>query len=294
MTLMKRRRMIKTATSTILTPLAGTAAAQSVPPAEHAAKEAARKNAFVAGSTVLVTGANRGIGLGFVRVLLERGASKVYATARQLESLRDVVKLGGGRVTPIQLDINDSEQRLKAAAIAGDVTWLINNAGIPGSDSPRERRIRSASSLADARLVMETNCWSVAELSRLFIPIILANGGGAIVNVLSVGAWYCVPSHTTYSMSKAAAAMVTSGLRAELDRDPILVAGVFTAGVSTRMSAGRGVDPTEHAKEVFDALARGETDIVAGAGAARLRDEVRADPQAVERERIERFYASRP
>ncbi len=103
-----------------------------------------------------------------------------------------------------------------------------------------------------------------------------------------------MPAHTTYSMSKAAAAMITAGLRAELDREAILVAGVFTGGVSTRMSSERGMDPMDPAAEVFDALARGETDVLAGAGAARLRDEVRTDPKAVERERIERFYANPP
>lgn len=291
---MKRCRVIGTATSTVLSALATDVGAQPIPPAPGSTAGATQKTVSIPGATVFVTGANRGIGLGIVKVLLERDVRKVYATSRRPESLSEIVDSGAGRVIPIQLDVNDAEQRTKAAAAATDATWLINNAGVPGSDIGVERRIRAASSLADARFVMETNCWSVAELSRLFIPTILANGGGAIVNVLSVGAWYCVPAHTTYSMSKAAAAIMTAGLRAELDREPVLVAGVFTGSVSTRMSGERGMDPIDHAAEVFDALARGETDILAGAGSARLRDEVRADPKAVERDRTERFYANLP
>ena len=95
--------------------------------------------------------------------------------------------------------------------------------------------MRSASSLDDAKFVMQTNCWSPAEIARLFIPIILNNGGGAITNILSVGAWFCLPEYTSYSMSKASAAVMTAGLRAELDREPVLVSGVFTGGVATRM-----------------------------------------------------------
>ena len=291
---MKRRDIFGVAASIALTTSGFGAKAQTVPPARQSSAVSPTKTALVEGATVLVTGANRGIGLGFVKVLLERGAKKVYATARRPESLSDIAAASSGRVVPLQLDVNNAEHRAIAAAAAADTTWLINNAGVPGSDTAIERRIRSASSLDDARFVMETNCWSPAELARLFMPIILANGGGAIVNILSVGAWYCVPAHTTYSMSKAAAAMMTGGIRTELDREPVLVSGVFTGGVATRMSSGSGMDPISHAHEVFDATARGETDILAGSGSARLRDEVRADPKAIERNRTERFYANPP
>ena len=266
--------------------------AQTVPPGPEVSSASPNKAVSVEGQTVLVTGSNRGIGLGFVQVLLQRGVRKVYATARRPESLSELAATYPDRVVPLQLDVNNSQHRTNVANAATDATWLINNAGVPGSDMASERRIRSAKTLDDARFVMETNCWSPAELSRLFIPIILDNGGGAITNILSVGAWYCVPAHTTYSMSKAAAAMMTAGLRAELDREPMLVSGVFTGGVATRMSEGSGMSPTEHAHQVFDAVAHGETDILAGTGVQRLRNEVRSDPKAVERDRIERFFAS--
>lgn len=245
------------------------------------------------GAVVLVTGSNRGIGLGFVKVLLERGAKRVYATGRKAENLLAVVALDPDRVVGLPLDVNNEEQRQAAADAATDVTWLINNAGTPGSFKKEERRMVSASSLDDAKFVMQTNCWSPAEIARLFIPIILKNGGGAITNILSVGAWFCLPEYSSYSLSKSAAAMMTAGLRAETDREPILVSGVFTGGVATRMAAGSGgMSPEDHAREVLDAQAQGHTDVFAGAGSESLRANILKDPKAFERGVINRFYDS--
>ena len=98
----------------------------------------------VAGCTALVTGANRGIGLGFVEVLLERGARRVYATARREEKLPALVALDPGRVVGLPLDVTDDGQRRAAAAASADVTLLVNNAGIPGSRVAAERRPGSA------------------------------------------------------------------------------------------------------------------------------------------------------
>ncbi len=244
-------------------------------------------------SVALVTGSNRGVGLGFVKVLLERGAKRVYATARREDYFPDLIALDPDRVVPLLLDVNNADQRAACAAQATDVTWLINNAAYPGSRNAEERRILSASSLDDCKAVVETNCWSPAELARLFTPIILNNGGGAIANVLSAAAWFCLPEYTAYSISKSAAMMMTNGLRAELDRDPILVASVYTGGVDTRASPAGvksgGVSPEEHARQVFDAMARGETDVFA-AGSQRMRNAIFADPKAFERTRIDRFW----
>jgi len=289
---MKRRDILHGLAFAAAGSFAPSSSAQTVPAAPHTASKWPLKPMRVEGATVLVTGSNRGIGLGFVKALLARGARRVYATARGEQSLPDVVALDPKRVKPLVLDVNEPEQRRAAAAQAGDVTWLINNAGVDGSRTASEHRILASSSLDDAHWVMQTNCWSPAELCRLFAPIILKNGGGAITNVLSVGAWYCVPQFTSYSMSKAAAAMMTAGIRAELDRDPVLVSGVYTAGVATDMSGGKGMDPVDHAQVVLDAAERGETDILAGTNVETLRDQVRADPKAVERERIERMYAA--
>jgi NAD(P)-dependent dehydrogenase (short-subunit alcohol dehydrogenase family) len=238
-----------------------------------------------------VTGSNRGVGRGFVEVLLARGARRVYATARQPDLLAEIVALDPKRVVPLELDVTNDAHRRAAAEKARDVTWLINNAAYPGSASAAERRFLAASSLDDAHKVMDTNCWSPAELARRFVPIILQNGGGALVNILSIGALFTVPEFSSYSMSKAAHARVTAGFRAELDREPILVAAVYTGGVMTRAApvGSKGVTPVEHASEVIDALGAGETDIWA-AGSAAMRDRIAADPKGFERGNIERFY----
>lgn len=303
---MQRRTLLGGAASLVGAAGALTGAAQAQPlmpvssagmpgPGGKTAPDPGAKKMSPEGAVVLITGSNRGIGLGFVKVMLERGAKRVYATARKEENLPDVVALDPDRVVGLQLDVNNEEQRKAAAEAARDVTWLINNAGTPGSFTREERRIRSASSLDDAKFLMQTNCWSPAEIARLFIPIILNNGGGAITNILSVGAWFALPEYTTYSMSKASAAIMTAGLRAELDREPVMVSGVFTGGVQTRMSAsevGGGVSPEEHAHEVIDKMGKGHTDVFAGAGSEALRSNILNMPQEFERGVIERFYNS--
>lgn len=269
------------------------AASVGAPQAAAAAARPAKR--FVAqGCTALVTGSNRGVGLGFVEVLLARGARRVYATGRKMKNLEAVVALDPKRVVPLVLDVTNDAQRRAAAAAAPDVTLLINNAAYPGSETASERRFRAADSLDDMRAVMDTNCWSPAELARLFIPRIIANGGGAIVNILSVGAFFCLPEFSSYSVSKAAAAIMTAGLRAETDRDPVQVCAVVTGGVQTRASpvGGQGgVTPVQHANEVLDAMAGGETEIYA-AGARGFVDRIRRDPKAFERTVIERFYTN--
>lgn len=244
----------------------------------------------------LVTGSNSGIGLGFVQVLLARGAKRIYATARRRDTLAALVALDPKRVAGLELDVTNDSQRRAAAAAAQDVTWLINNAGIPGSDKPELRRFVSASNFDDARLVMETNFWGQSALINLFAPIIIANGGGAIVQILSVGALYSVPAYCSYSAAKFAASAMITGVRAELDRYPVLAAGVFTGGVKTAMTpAGytRGISPVQHANEVLDALAEGETSIFAGTGAKEAYARVRNDPQNFERQNIDRFNSQR-
>ena len=269
------------------------AAAPQAPAATARGAGRPTKTADARGCVALVTGSNSGIGLGFVKVLLARGAKRVYATARRPETLGAVVALDPQRVVALALDVTDEAQRRAAAGHAGDVTWLINNAGISGSDDGKERRFLRAQSLDDAQKVMDTNFWAQAEMVRAFTPVIRANRGGAIVQILSVGALYSVAPYGTYSASKFAARAMIEAVRAELDREPILAAGVFTGGVNTRMtpagSAG-GISPEQHANDVLDALARGETDIFAGAGSRQAYERLRADPQAFARMNIERWF----
>ncbi|MDE0680729.1 MAG: SDR family NAD(P)-dependent oxidoreductase [Gammaproteobacteria bacterium] len=246
----------------------------------------------IEGSVALVTGSNRGIGLGFVKVLLECGASKVYATAREAASLPEVVDLDPSRITGFVLDIDDEGQRRSVAKQTADTSLLINNAGIPGSENEDERRFLRASSLEDARQVMETDCFSPIEMCRLYLPDMVKRGEGGVINILSIGAIFCLPSHASYCAAKGAQAIMTMGLRADLDGTGVDIAGVYTGGVRTRMSA-RDIPtlltPEEHARDVFDAFEAGERHIFAGLGAGEMRDTILADPGAFEQRQIERF-----
>jgi len=181
----------------------------------------------IEGSVVIVTGANRGLGAEYVRQLLDRGAAKVYAAARNIESVSN-----SGAV-PVKLDVTSQSDIDALVQTCGDVTMLINNAGaIVGS------RILAENALENAKAEMETNVWGPFNLSRAFAPILANNGGGAIVNVLSAVSWMSIKDAATYAMSKSAAWSLTNGLRLELARQGTLVVAVHPAFIDTDMAAG--------------------------------------------------------
>src|SRR6202011_4891222 len=153
-----------------------------------------------------VTGANRGLGAAFAKALLAGGARKVYAAARDPDS----VTLPGA--TPVRLDVTNADEIAAAARDCGDVTLLINNAGV----SRGGEGFLAAGGLEAARAEMETNYFGPLGVSYAFAPILARNGGGAIVNVLSVLSWVTFPRVAGYSASKAAAWSLTNGLRNEL------------------------------------------------------------------------------
>ena len=134
----------------------------------------------IKGSVVLVTGTNRGVGRATVKVLMEQGAAKVYAAARDAGKIADLVAAYPGKVEAIALDITKPEQVSAAAARARDVNLLINNAGVN-----KMRGFIAASGIDDARAEMEANYFGTLAMCRAFAPVLKANGGGAIINVAS-------------------------------------------------------------------------------------------------------------
>ncbi|MEZ0356422.1 SDR family oxidoreductase [Mycobacterium sp. SA01] len=204
--------------------------------------------------TALVTGANRGLGRQFATELLSRGAT-VYAAARRPET----IDLPG--VEPIQLDITDPESVRRAAAIAGDVTVLINNAGVS-----TEADLLSGP-MEDIRLEMDTHYFGTLNVTREFVPIIEKNGGGSVLNVLSVLAWYHAPSFGAYSAAKAAGWAMTDALRTQLAPKGIHVASLHVGYMDTEMAsfvpADQKINPAVVAKLAVDGLLSGQAEILA-------------------------------
>ncbi len=155
------------------------------------------------GSIAFVTGANRGLGAAFTEALLERGAAKIYAGVRRPETITDP------RLVPIRLDLTDPDSIVEAARLAPDVTLVINNAGISTSTPilGDEERLRQE---------LEVNYLGPVAVARSFAPVLAANGGGAVVNVLSVLSWVTFPQTGGYSAAKSAMWAATNGLRQNL------------------------------------------------------------------------------
>jgi NAD(P)-dependent dehydrogenase (short-subunit alcohol dehydrogenase family) len=183
------------------------------------------------GCVALVTGANRGIGHGFVEELLEAGASKVYVAARKLSDAEEVSR-ADERLVPMQLDVTKDEEVRAAAAVAPDLTLLVNNAGAFHRVS-----LLDAPDMEFMRNEIETNYLGPVAMIRAFAPIIKTNGGGAVVNVLSAGGIIAVPSMGGYSPSKFAMRAACDCLRAELAPMGISVHALIVGSVDTRMAS---------------------------------------------------------
>ncbi|MDZ7866119.1 SDR family oxidoreductase [Acidovorax sp.] len=178
-------------------------------------------------SVVFITGANRGLGLAFAQAALAAGARKVYAAARDPST----VTLPG--VVPVKLDVTDPAQIAAAVAACPDVTLLVNNSGIS-----RGSGFLGADAMAAARAEFETNFFGPWAMAQAFAPVLQANGGGAVLNVLSVLSWLTIPGVATYSASKAAAWSLSNGLRNELRAQGTQVTSLHVAYMDTDMTRG--------------------------------------------------------
>ncbi|TRW87885.1 SDR family oxidoreductase [Mycolicibacterium sp. 018/SC-01/001] len=220
--------------------------------------------------TALVTGANRGLGRRFAEQLLERGAT-VYAAARN----PGTVDLPGA--IPLQLDITDPESVRRAAETAGDVNVVINNAGV----STRAGLLDGP--LEDIRLEMETHYFGTLAVTRAFVPVIERNGGGRILNVLSVLSWYHPATSGAYSAAKAAGWALTDAVRAELAPRGIHVAALHVGYMDTDMvsyiPADQKTDPAVVARLALDGLFAGENEILADELTQTVKSHLSAPPQ---------------
>jgi short-subunit dehydrogenase len=190
---------------------------------------------------------------------LKAGARRIYAAARAIETLNEVVAIAPDRIIPIALNVTNPDQVKAAAQIAQDTTVLINNAGVLGAGG-----LFTTTSVETAQWEMNTNYFGTLSMIRAFAPILKQNGGGAIVNMLSVVSVVNVPVFSSYSASKAALYSLTQGVRSELAAQGTLVVGVFPGPVDTAMAEGMPLDkiaPSEVANATVQAIAQGNEDV---------------------------------
>ena len=219
----------------------------------------------------LVTGANRGIGRQFVLELLERGAAKVYATARRAET----IDFDDARVVPLRLDLLDHQSVVEAASAATDVTLLVNNAGISTGAS------LVTGELSELHREFDTHLWGTLGVIREFAPTLARNGGGAIVNVLSALSWFAAPSGGGYAAAKAAEWNMTNGVRLELAAQGTLVQGVLLGAADTDISAsydGPKIDPRDVPRLSLDGLAAGSIEVIVDDWTAMVKASLAGDP----------------
>jgi NAD(P)-dependent dehydrogenase (short-subunit alcohol dehydrogenase family) len=208
----------------------------------------------IEGSVALVTGANRGLGKAFVEGLLAAGARKVYAAARDPAA----VTTPGARA--LALDVTREDQIAAAAAACGDLTLLINNAGVSIAQP-----LLTAPDLSAMRAEFETNVYGPLNLARAFAPVLKANGGGAIVNILSALSWLSFPQIGGYCASKSAAWSLTNSLRLLLRPQGTQVVGLHVGYMDTDMARhaqGPKTRPEEVVRQVLAALAEGREEVL--------------------------------
>lgn len=216
----------------------------------------------IAGSTALVTGAGRGLGRHFAHALLERGASKVYVTARRPAT----IDMAG--VTTLALDVTDPASITTAAKAAPDVDLLVNNAGVSAFTD------LVTGDLDDIHQEMATNYFGPLQVIRAFAPILAAHGGGTILNVLSALSWVSYQGSAGYAAAKAAAWSMTNGVRLELSAQRTQVTGLIMASTDTDMMADFDVpknDPTDVVRAALNGIETGEIEVVADEESTKLK-----------------------
>lgn len=187
------------------------------------------------GKTVLITGANRGIGLAFAEAFLEAGISKLYATARKPQTLQSLIDKYGDKVVALPLDLTDDASIQAAAATATDVNIVVNNGGVLGQGNYASDKV-----FENLDWEIDVNVKGLIRVARAFVPVLKSNGGGALVTLNSVASLRNFADFTTYCASKAASYSITQGLHDLLAGDNIDVVSVHPGPIATDMADEAG------------------------------------------------------
>lgn len=232
--------------------------------------------------TILVTGANRGIGRALVAEALDRGARRVFAGTRQPLVHADE------RVIPLTLDVTDAAQTRAAVQAVDTLDMLINNAGVGLYDD--------LSDPAELERHLGVNLFGTHRVTQAFLPLLTA-ARGAIVNVVSVTALAPLPPIASYSVSKAAAFSLSQALRAQLASRGVAVHAVLAGIVDTDMTRDFDMpkaSPESVARAIFDGVDRGEEDIFPDSQSAAIAEGWRTGPAKALERQFAAFAAAEP
>jgi len=227
-------------------------------------------------TVVFITGATGAIAKALIAELLARGAARIYASARDISGLTAT-----DRIVPVRMDVTSDDDVAKAAALAGDVTLLINNAGVN-----RNTTFLLAGDLGIAKEEIEVNYLAPLRVTRAFAPALIRNKG-AVVNLLTILARVNLPFMGSYCASKAAALSLTQGLRADLGSQGVRIVAVMPGAIDTRMTAVLTIPKmttADAAREILDGFEAGEEDVYVGDMAKGIAAGLAQDHKAVEKQ----------
>ena len=239
-------------------------------------------NMKIKDSVCFVTGSGRGIGRAIVEELVKSGAAKVYASARNAGALKDLAAASKGKVVAVALDVTNEDQIRAAAKAAPDTQILINNAGVAAYSA-----IIGSPDTVSVRQEMDVNFFGLMNMTRAFAPILKKNGGGALVNLSSVGGLVGIPLFGTYCATKAAVHSLTQSVRGELQAQKTLVMGVYPGPIDTDMGAGVNMEketPQNVAREIFKGIESGAEEVYPDKVSKDFAVRMKTDAKALEKE----------
>jgi len=238
------------------------------------------KRISIEGKVALVSGSNRGIGKAVTIALLEQGAHKVYAGARDITTLKELKIRYGGRLIPVELDVTKDETIADVADIADDVEILINNSGIFAVGN-----FLNGNLLESLQTNFDVNVLGLVKLTNALLGTLRKQESAAIVGVSSIIGLASMPMGLTYCASKAAVHSIIQGLRGELKESNILVSGVYPGPIDTEMTKELEMDkdsPENVAENIIRGIEEGIEDIFPDAMSSQVGEAYFTSPKAVE------------